>query len=69
MLNIIRYKIANILIKMAAKSINKGGFKNISKGLKYMKWSVMVIPPSKELREFGESMRKEAEKHKAMLES
>lgn len=69
MLNNIRYKIANILIKMSVKSINKGGFKNISRGLKYMKWSVMVIPPSKELHDFGIQMRKEAEKHKAMIES
>lgn len=69
MLNNIRYKIGIILAKMAKKSIIKGGYKNTSRGLKYMKWSVMVIPPSKELHDFGIQMRKEAEKHKAMLES
>ena len=69
MLNTIRYKIANILIKMAKKSIEKGGFKNILRGLEYMKWSVMVVPPSKELHDFAIEMRKEVEKHKAMLES
>ena len=69
MLYNIRYKIANILIKMAEKSIDKGGFKNISKGLKYMKWSIMVVPKNKEMADFAKEMKKEIEKRNTLLES
>lgn len=53
----VRFRIAFFLIKRSAKTIEKGGYKNIKKGLKYFKWSVMIVPPSKELSDFGKKWK------------
>lgn len=60
MFKMFRYKLANRLVKRAGRLIETGDFKNIKKGLRYFKWSVMVIPPNSKLREIGEQLRKEA---------
>lgn len=64
MFNYIRYKIALNLIKKAEENVKKGDFKSVMKGLQYMKYSVMIVPPSKELSEFGKKMRATAEEQK-----
>ena len=64
MLNVIRYKVATCLAKRSEELIEKGDFKNIKKGLKYFKASIMVVPPSKEISKIGECLRKIAEEQK-----
>lgn len=68
MLNIIRYKLAIILADRSAELIEKGDFKNIKKGLRYFKASVAIVPPSKELSEFGQRLRETAEAQRRKLE-
>ena len=67
MLNNLRYRIAIHLNKRSLDLINRGGFNNIKKGLKYFKLSVMIVPPSKELSEFGDRLRKTAEEKQMKL--
>lgn len=54
MLEKVRYKIANHFARKAVEQIETGEFKEIMKGFKNLKRSILVIPPSKELQEFGE---------------
>ena len=61
----LRYKIALILIKKSAKLIESGDFKDLRKGLRYFKYSIMIVPPSEELSEFGKQLREEANKHES----
>ena len=68
MLNIIRYKLATNLAEKSAELIEKGDFKNIKKGLRYFKASVAIVPPSKELSEFGQRLREAAEEQRRKLE-
>lgn len=51
MFNSIRWKMAAYLAKKAVEETEKGGFKNIKKGLKYFKMSIQIAPPDKELNE------------------
>ena len=67
MLNTIRYKLATKLAKRSAELIEKGGFKNIKKGLRYLEASVAIVPPSKELSEFGRQLRGVAEEHQKKI--
>lgn len=60
MLENIRYKIALYFVKKAAVQIEVG---EIKKGLKNFKRSIMVVPPSKELGDFGEKLRQTIEEH------
>lgn len=69
MLYKLRYKIANHLIKKSVKLIEKGDFKDIKKGMKYCKMSVSIVPPSKELSEFGKQLREAAAEELKKLES
>lgn len=68
MLTNLRWKLANKLAKRAAELSDRGGFKNVMKGMKYMKYSIMVVPPNKELHKFAEELRKTAEEHKSKME-
>lgn len=61
MLNYIRYKTALKLAKKALEEIETGDFKHVKRGLEYFKWSVIIVPPSKELSEFGVRLKKTAE--------
>lgn len=61
MLNYIRIKIALKLAKKALVEIETGDFKRIERGLEYFKWSVIIIPPCKELYEFEARLRETAE--------
>lgn len=54
MLEKVRYKIANHFARKAVEQIETGEFKEIMKGSKNLKRSILVIPPSKERQEFGE---------------
>lgn len=67
MLNNLRCKIATNLAKRSAELIETGNFKSIKKGLKYFKASVMIVPPSKELSEFGKRLRETVEKQQNRL--
>lgn len=62
MLNDLRYKCATYLAKKSVEHIEMGGFKNIKKGMKYFKTSILIVPPSKELNEFGKQLREKVEK-------
>lgn len=66
MLYKLRYKIANHLAQKSAKLIENGDFKDIKKGMKYFKMSVLIVPPSKELSEFGKQLREAAEELKKL---
>lgn len=63
MLNNIRYKIATRFAKKADEYINKGDFESILKGLKYLKISLRIVPPSKELTEIKDQLIEIAIKH------
>lgn len=67
MLNTIRYKLATKLAKRSAELIEKGDFKNIKKGMRYFKASVMIVPTSKELSDFGRQLKGVAEEHQKKL--
>lgn len=67
MLTNIRYKIATSLAKKSLELIKRGDFKSIMKGLNYFKASVAIVPPSKELSEFGRKLRESAEEHQNHL--
>ena len=54
MLENVRYKIANHFARKAVEQVETGEFKEIMKGFKNFKRSILVVPPSKELQEFGE---------------
>lgn len=53
----VRFRIALFLIKRSVKTIEKGGYENIKKGLKYFRWSVAIVPPSKELSDSGKKWK------------
>lgn len=63
----IRYKAAIWFAQKAKENIDKGDFKSVMKGLEYFKMSVLIIPPSKELSEFGERLRTIIEEQKTTL--
>ena len=67
MLTRIRWKLAAFLARKAHECIDKGGYKNIKKGLKYFKWSVEIVPPSDHLRAVGERLRAIAEEERGKL--
>lgn len=54
MLENVRYKIANHFARKALEQTESGDFEEIMKGFKNLKRSILFIPPSKELQEFGE---------------
>lgn len=64
LVELLQYKVALKHLEIAEYYIEKGGFKNIKKGLKHFKYSVWVCPPSEELKQFGERMREEIDKIK-----
>lgn len=57
----IRFKLAEHYARKSKKFIDRGGYKNIMKGIKYLKKSVFIVPPSDELRLVGAQLRKMAE--------
>lgn len=63
MLEKLRWKVAAQLAKKAAEETSKGEFENIVKGLKYLKTAIMVAPPDKKIIEFGNRLRKLANKY------
>ena len=63
MFKIIRYKVAIYLLKRASECVKKGDFKNIMKGLKYMKYSLHIVPYTKEMSDLVNNMRRTAEDH------
>lgn len=67
MLNNLRYKLATNLAKKSAELIEAGDFKSIKKGLKYFKVSIAIVPPSKELSEFGKRLRETVEEQRNRL--
>lgn len=64
MLENVRYKVANHFAKKALEQIGNG---EIMKGMKNFKRSVCVVPPSKELSDFGKRLRKTVEEHSTKL--
>lgn len=60
--NNVRFRVALYYIKKAETEINKGGYKNIKKGIKYLKRSVIIVPPSKELSDYGRKLKMELNK-------
>ena len=67
MLNLIRYKLAIRLAKNAHRLINTGDFKKIMRGLRYFKWSVVVVPPSDDIPAVGECLPQMAEEEREKL--
>lgn len=67
MFETIRYRIANHYAKKAHEEILKGDFEAIMRSLKYLKKSISIVPPSKELTEFGRKMREVAESHETKI--
>lgn len=63
----IRFKLAGHYARKSKEFIDKGGYKNIMKGLKYLKKSVSIVPPSDELRLVGAQLRKVAEEQREKL--
>ena len=59
----IRYKVATYLMKRADKYVRKGDFENIKKGLTYMKYSLYIVPYTKQISDFVNDIRKTAEEH------
>lgn len=60
MLENLRYRIALYFIKKASVQIERG---EIQKGMNNFKRSIWIVPPSKELSEFGDRLRQTAESH------
>ncbi len=58
MLRNVRYKIALQFMKKAHNQIESGEFREIRKGLKNLKYSVLIMPPSKELSNFGRDLQR-----------
>lgn len=67
MLTKIRYKLSIYLVKKADELIKTGEFKKVMKGLDYFKWSLMLIPPSDELRKTARQLKEIAENERANL--
>lgn len=63
----IRYRIATYYAKKAHNEIEKGDFEAIMKGFDYLKKSISIVPPSKELKQFGSEMKKIAETHELKI--
>ena len=53
----IRFKAGAYLAHKASEEVSKGDFKSIMKGLKYLKMSVKVTPPCKELNKLADGLR------------
>lgn len=64
MLENVRYKIANHFAMKALDQIESG---EIMRGLKNFKRSIQVVPPSKELSNFGARMRQTVTEHSKKL--
>lgn len=65
MLENLRYRIALYFIKKASVQIERG---EIQKGMNNFKRSIWIVPPSKELSEFGDRLRQTTESHLQTLE-
>lgn len=63
----IRFKLAEHYARKSKKFIDRGGYKNIMKGLKYLEKSVFIVPPSDEIRLVGARLRKMAEEQREKL--
>ena len=63
----IRYRIGTYYLKKAHEEISKDDFQAIMKGLKYLKKAISIVPPSKELTDFGKEMASIIEVHKQKL--
>lgn len=63
----IRFKLAEHYAWKSKEFIDKGGYKNIMKGIKYLKKSVLIVPPCDELRLVGAQLRKVAEEQREKL--
>ena len=63
----IRFKLAEHYARKSKEFVDKGGYKNIKKGIKYLKKSVFIVPPSDELRLVGARLRKVAEEQREKL--
>lgn len=59
----IRYKVATYLMKRADEYVRKGDFENIKKGLTYMKYSLYIVPYTKEISDFVNDIHRIAEEH------
>lgn len=57
----IRFKLAGHYARKSKEFVDKGGYKNIMKGIKYLEKAVFIVPPSDELRLMGARLRKVAE--------
>lgn len=67
MFDAIRYRIGTYYAKKAHEEIIKGDFQATIKGLKYLKKSISIVPPSKELTGFGKEMKSTIEVHKQKI--
>ena len=52
MFNELRFKMANKLLDLAVEKINDSDFKKVKKGMKYIKYAVIITPPGPELNYF-----------------
>ena len=59
----IRYTVATYLMKRADAYVRKGDFENIKKGLTYMKYSLYIVPHTKEISDFVNDIHRIAEEH------
>ena len=57
MFEIIRCRIATYYVKKAHEEIIKSDFQAIIRSLEYLKKSISIVPPSKELTNFGREMK------------
>lgn len=58
MLNNLRNKMGVKLLKKADEKIESGNFNDIKKGFRYIKYAVLIVPPSNELNSFGDGLRR-----------
>lgn len=63
----IRFKLAGHYARKSKEFIDRGGYKNIMKGLKYFKKAVFIVPPSNELCLVGARLRKVVEEQREKL--
>ena len=67
MFDTIRYRIGIYYARKAHEEVIKGDFQAIMKGLKYLKKWILIVPPSKELTDFGKEMESMIETHKIKI--
>ena len=67
MFETIRYRIATYYAKKAHEEIIKGDFQAIMRSLKYLEKSISIVPPSKELTDFGKEMKAMVEAHEMKI--